>query len=75
MTGEMGGISDAVVTAGRTRPPPGTRDLRPARPGLDVFAGLAACPRGSTGPQSYVHHCHIVEHEDNEMMRPFTGPP
>lgn len=23
-------------------------------------------------PQSYVHHCHIVEHEDNDMMRPFT---
>jgi FtsP/CotA-like multicopper oxidase with cupredoxin domain len=19
----------------------------------------------------YVHHCHILEHEDNEMMRPF----
>jgi spore coat protein A, manganese oxidase len=24
-----------------------------------------------TAPQSYVHHCHIVEHEDNDMMRPF----
>ena len=23
-------------------------------------------------PQKYVHHCHIVEHEDNDMMRPFT---
>ncbi len=23
----------------------------------------------------YVWHCHIVEHEDNEMMRPFrVGP-
>jgi FtsP/CotA-like multicopper oxidase with cupredoxin domain len=29
-------------------------------------------PKGVTGPQSYVHHCHIVEHEDNEMMRPLT---
>lgn len=19
-------------------------------------------------PQKYVHHCHIVEHEDNDMM-------
>ena len=31
-------------------------------------------------PQTYVHHCHIVEHEDNDMMQPFTvmrrtGPP
>jgi FtsP/CotA-like multicopper oxidase with cupredoxin domain len=23
-------------------------------------------------PQDYVYHCHIVEHEDNDMMRPFT---
>jgi bilirubin oxidase len=27
-------------------------------------------------PGQYVWHCHIVEHEDNEMMRPFSvGPP
>jgi FtsP/CotA-like multicopper oxidase with cupredoxin domain len=26
-------------------------------------------------PGQYVWHCHIVEHEDNEMMRPFRiGP-
>ena len=26
-------------------------------------------------PGQYVWHCHIVEHEDNEMMRPFrVGP-
>jgi hypothetical protein len=29
-------------------------------------------PTGVTGPQIYVHRCHIVEHEDNDMMRPFT---
>jgi len=23
-------------------------------------------------PQSYVYHCHIVEHEDNDMMQSFT---
>jgi spore coat protein A, manganese oxidase len=28
-----------------------------------------------TNPVQYVWHCHIVEHEDNEMMRPFRiGP-
>jgi spore coat protein A, manganese oxidase len=26
-------------------------------------------PHGKTFP--YVWHCHILEHEDNEMMRPF----
>ena len=25
----------------------------------------------STSPGRYVWHCHIVEHEDNEMMRPY----
>ena len=29
-------------------------------------------PNGVSAPQTYVHHCHIVEHEDNDMMRPFT---
>jgi spore coat protein A len=28
-----------------------------------------------TAPQTYVHHCHIVEHEDNDMMRPYTVVP
>jgi FtsP/CotA-like multicopper oxidase with cupredoxin domain len=27
-------------------------------------------------PGQFVWHCHIVEHEDNEMMRPYRiGPP
>jgi FtsP/CotA-like multicopper oxidase with cupredoxin domain len=29
-------------------------------------------PTGVTTPQTYVYHCHILEHEDNDMMRPFT---
>jgi spore coat protein A len=29
-------------------------------------------PAGVKTPQTYVHHCHIVEHEDNDMMQPFT---
>jgi spore coat protein A len=24
-----------------------------------------------TGTQKYVFHCHILEHEDNDMMRPY----
>jgi spore coat protein A, manganese oxidase len=27
---------------------------------------------GMSGGYEYVHHCHILEHEENEMMRPFT---
>jgi FtsP/CotA-like multicopper oxidase with cupredoxin domain len=30
---------------------------------------------GVTAPQTYVHHCHIVEHEDNDMMLPFIVEP
>lgn len=28
-------------------------------------------PAGASTPQKYVYHCHILEHEDNDMMRPF----
>jgi spore coat protein A len=28
-------------------------------------------PAGASTPQNYVYHCHILEHEDNDMMRPF----
>jgi spore coat protein A len=27
-------------------------------------------PTGTAGPARYVYHCHILEHEENEMMRP-----
>jgi len=28
-------------------------------------------PPGVTGTQKYAFHCHILEHEDNDMMRPY----
>jgi spore coat protein A len=28
-------------------------------------------PTGVTGTQKYAFHCHILEHEDNDMMRPY----
>jgi len=28
-------------------------------------------PTGASGTQRYVFHCHILEHEDNDMMRPY----
>jgi spore coat protein A, manganese oxidase len=29
-------------------------------------------PLYEQAPQKYVFHCHILEHEDNDMMRPYT---
>jgi spore coat protein A len=40
-----------------------TFDLPSAVPGI---AGTA-----TRTPAEYVHHCHILEHEDNDMMRPW----
>ena len=75
--GVPGGISPDPFATGPMEPPtPGERgfkDTVKANPGY--FTTIRArfdLPKGVTGPQSYVHHCHIVEHEDNEMMRPFT---
>jgi spore coat protein A len=32
-------------------------------------------PPGVAPPAEYVYHCHILEHEENEMMRPFQVVP
>jgi FtsP/CotA-like multicopper oxidase with cupredoxin domain len=32
----------------------------------------SAFPFDATAAPSYVWHCHLLEHEDNEMMRPYT---
>lgn len=31
-----------------------------------------ASETGMSGGYEYVHHCHILEHEENEMMRPYA---
>ena len=78
--GVPGGISPEPFATGPMEPPTpderGFKDTVKANPGY--FTTIRAkfdLPEGVTGPQSYVHHCHIVEHEDNEMMRPFTVVP
>jgi spore coat protein A, manganese oxidase len=75
--GVPGGISPEPFATGPMEPPAaserGFKDTVRANPGY--FTTIRAkfdLPKGVTAPQSYVHHCHIVEHEDNEMMRPFT---
>jgi spore coat protein A len=54
----------------------GFKDTVKANPG--TFTTIRAkfdLPAGVSAPQDYVYHCHIVEHEDNDMMRPFTVMP
>lgn len=69
----------------------GWKDTARANPGevLRILVRIAPqdMPRGSTRPgenaftfdpsrgPGYVWHCHILEHEDNEMMRPFQVDP
>jgi spore coat protein A, manganese oxidase len=74
--GVPGGIDPTPFATGQMeRPDPserGFKDTVKANPGY--FTTIRAkfdLPTGVTAPQSYVHHCHIVEHEDNDMMRPF----
>ena len=54
----------------------GFKDTVKANPGyFTTVRAKFELPAGVTAPQSYVYHCHIVEHEDNDMMRPFTVTP
>jgi spore coat protein A len=75
--GVPGGIDPTPFATGPMQPPApeerGFKDTVKANPGF--FTTIRAkyeLPTGVTPPQSYVYHCHIVEHEDNDMMRPFT---
>jgi spore coat protein A len=75
--GVPGGIDPTPFATGPMEPPEpserGFKDTVKANPGY--FTTLRAkfdLPTGVRAPQNYVHHCHIVEHEDNDMMRPFT---
>ncbi|PZG04259.1 copper oxidase [Nonomuraea aridisoli] len=58
----------------------GWKDVVIAHPGwvtrivmrFDVPDAVAGVPgSGTVFPAEYVHHCHMLEHEDNEMMRPY----
>ena len=50
----------------------GFMDTVKANPGtFTIIRAKFDLPSGVRAPQRYVHHCHIVEHEDNDMMRPY----
>ena len=74
--GVPGGIDPTPFATGPALSAPpeerGFKDTVKANPGY--FTRIRAkfeLPDGVTTPQTYVYHCHIVEHEDNDMMRPF----
>jgi spore coat protein A, manganese oxidase len=75
--GVPGGKDPRPFATGPIFPPDpaerGFKDTVKVNPGY--FTTIRAkfdLPNGVSPPQSYVHHCHIVEHEDNDMMRPFV---
>jgi spore coat protein A, manganese oxidase len=75
--GVRGGIDPSPFATGPMEPPDpterGFKDTVKANPGyFTTIRAMFKLPTGVSAPQTYVHHCHIVEHEDNDMMRPFT---
>jgi spore coat protein A, manganese oxidase len=78
--GVPGGIDPTPFATGPMQPPTpderGFKDTVKANPGyFTIIRAQFDLPTGVTAPQTYVHHCHIVEHEDNDMMRPYTVTP
>jgi spore coat protein A len=76
-SGVPGGTDPTPFATGPMEPPApeerGFKDTTKVNPGYFTTIRLKfELPAGVTAPQSYVHHCHILEHEDNDMMRPFT---
>jgi spore coat protein A, manganese oxidase len=80
LSGVPGGIDPTPFATGPMEPPDpserGFKDTVKANPGsFTTIRAKFELPAGVTAPQDYVYHCHIVEHEDNDMMRPFTVVP
>ena len=78
--GVPGGIDPTPFATGPIEPPTpderGFKDTAKVNPGyFTTIRARFELPAGIAAPQTYVHHCHIVEHEDNDMMRPFTVTP
>jgi FtsP/CotA-like multicopper oxidase with cupredoxin domain len=66
-------IGGGMSTAGQNTPLPGERGFKDT---VIAYPGEITRVKALFDLQGlYVWHCHIVEHEDNEMMRPyFIGP-
>jgi spore coat protein A, manganese oxidase len=75
-----GGIDPTPFATGPMEPADATergfKDTVRVNPGyFTTVRAKYELPDGVTAPQTYVYHCHILEHEDNDMMRPFTVTP
>ena len=75
--GVPGGIDPSPFAIGPMLPPEpterGFKDTVQVNPGsFTTVRAKYELPSGVSAPQTYVYHCHILEHEDNDMMRPFT---
>jgi spore coat protein A len=75
--GVPGGIDPTPYATGPMQAPApeerGFKDTVKANPGFFTTIRMRFdLPAGASGPQRYVQHCHILEHEDNDMMRPFV---
>jgi spore coat protein A, manganese oxidase len=75
--GVPGGTDPTPFATGPMLPPDATergfKDTVKANPGyFTTVRAKYELPEGVTTQQTYVYHCHILEHEDNDMMRPFT---
>ncbi|WP_218006945.1 multicopper oxidase family protein [Microtetraspora fusca] len=77
---------DRYLTGKATEPAAeevGWKDIVIAPPGMvsrialrfDLPTPLAMVPGTGVYPATYVQHCHMLEHEDNEMMRPWQVVP
>ncbi|MDX3855344.1 multicopper oxidase [Streptomyces sp. AK02-01A] len=75
-------VLDRFLTGDAVPPMPeeaGWKDIVVADTGMvsrivlrfDLPTPLTAVPGTSAFPATYVQHCHMLEHEDNEMMRPW----
>jgi spore coat protein A len=78
--GVPGGKDPRPFATGPMVPPDpterGFKDTTKVNPGyFTTIRARFELPAGVTAPQAYVHHCHIVEHEDNDMMRPYIVEP
>ena len=78
--GVPAGIDPTLFATGPMAPPDpterGFKDTTKVNPGsFTTIRARFELPHGVTAPQTYVHHCHIVEHEDNDMMRPYIIKP
>jgi spore coat protein A len=75
--GVPGGIDPTPFATGPMEPAEATergfKDTVRVNPGyFTTVRARYELPEGVDTDQTYVYHCHILEHEDNDMMRPFT---